>query len=67
MAMSSEQRLVEVEIKLTHQERLTDTLNEVVIELRGELDALRKQLDRLVQEQQAGDPGDPGDEPPPHY
>ena len=68
MAGTTEERLVDVELKLMHQDRLLETLNEVVIELRGEVTALRKQIERLDEQQRATDEdGAPADDPPPHY
>ncbi|MEM9693851.1 MAG: SlyX family protein [Myxococcota bacterium] len=42
--MTTEQRLIELEIKLAYQERTVDTLNEVILELRSELGAQAKRL-----------------------
>lgn len=61
-----EKRITELEIKLTHQERLLDTLNEIVIEQRTEIDALKKRLEdygRVL----ANLDEEPANEPPPHY
>lgn len=63
---STDARLTEVEIKITHQERLLETLNEVVIEQRAEIDRLQSRLDRFegilsnLDEEAVN-------EPPPHY
>jgi SlyX protein len=69
MPTTTEERLVDLEIKLMHQDRLVDTLNQVVIELRAEVDALRKHVDRLIEERRGGTQGDdaPANDPPPHY
>jgi uncharacterized coiled-coil protein SlyX len=59
-------RLTEVEIKITHQERLVEELNQVVIEQRAEIDEMRKRLARFekilsnLNEEAVN-------EPPPHY
>lgn len=61
-----EQRITELEIKLTHQERLLDTLNEVIIEQRADIDALKKRLDAYGRVLESlGE--DAPNEPPPHY
>ncbi len=64
--MDDSARLTEVEIKLTHQERLVETLNGVIIELRREHDQLCKRFDAL-ERMLAARADDPVDEPPPHY
>ena len=68
---SSEERLVEVELLLTHLQRDFEQLNVVVLQQQQEIAALRRELDRLYERfVQAGieqDTGDPLDERPPHY
>jgi uncharacterized coiled-coil protein SlyX len=59
-------RITELEIKLTYQQRLTEELNQAVVELRAELDATGKRLRRLEQQQLQGTDG-AANEPPPHY
>ena len=61
-----ERRVIELEIKLTHQDRLLEELNEVVIEQRASLDKLHKRTDALEKALFALQ-DDPGNEPPPHY
>lgn len=60
-------RLTELEIKLTYQDELIETLNQVVIELRRELEATTKRLDDLERQVQIGVPEEAPDEAPPHY
>jgi uncharacterized coiled-coil protein SlyX len=68
---SLDDRVMQLEELVSHQERLLDELNSVVVRLRAEHDAFRLntklQVDRLVSrfESQAGD-AEP-DEKPPHY
>jgi SlyX protein len=58
-----EERLKQVEIKVTYLERLHDTLNKVVFEQQRQIDRLEEKLRWL--EGQA--PGAAANEPPPHY
>ena len=70
MPACPEERIVAVEIKLMHQERLLETLNQVIIELRAELDGLRTELERMAVERRgagAGEDEAPANDPPPHY
>jgi len=63
-----EDRVTELEIKLTYQERLIETLNQALIEQQAEIDALKRQL--AVLDERTGSvplPDTPGDEAPPHY
>ncbi len=69
--MTSEDRLVDIEIKLARQEDLVDTLNQVVYRQQrkiDELEALCMALARHVKtlREAAGDAG-PANEKPPHY
>lgn len=66
-----EQRLTDLEIRLTHQEATLDTLNDVIISqqqlidrLDNELRATRRRLNEL--DSAAGDADQP-EPPPPHY
>lgn len=62
-----EARVVELEVKLTYQDRLIAELNEVVIELRAEVERLAARAGRFEQQLRDGLPEDPHDAPPPHY
>ncbi len=42
-----ESRIIDLEIRLTHQDRLLEELNDVIIEQRRLIDDLRKRLARL--------------------
>ncbi len=61
-----DKRLTEVEIKLTLQESLLETLNQVVIAQRREIDALRDQVQSFEQLME-GLNENPANERPPHY
>ena len=63
---SSDDRLTELEIKLTHHERLLETLNQVIIDQQAEIDRLKQHVEhfeRVV----SGMQEEPANEPPPHY
>lgn len=65
-----EDRLTEVEIKLTYAEDLLDTLNRTVFRQQEEIDFLRRELVRLTREVREWAPPertDPREDIPPHY
>jgi uncharacterized coiled-coil protein SlyX len=61
-----EKRVTELEVKLTYQDRLIEELNQVVIELRAEIERVAKGM-RRVEQQIIADLPDAPNEPPPHY
>jgi len=61
-----ERRVIELEIKLTHQDRLLEELNEVVIEQRATIDALERRM-AMVDKALFELKDDPANERPPHY
>ena len=67
----SEQRLVEIESKLAHQDELMDQLNEVVTEQQAKIMQLEELCNALIDKiRTIGEliPGDaPQDDRPPHY
>ena len=67
--MNTEQRLIEVEIKLSYSEDLLDELNLAIYRQQQQIDLLVQQIELL--KQQAPEPGsmsrNPQDELPPHY
>jgi SlyX protein len=67
-APSLEDRITDLEIKLTYQDDLLRTLNDVIVELRGHVEALSERVESLESEL-AGEDDRPtrADEPPPHY
>lgn len=62
-------RIVDLEIRLTHQEAALQTLSDALIRQDRLLAALVRQLERLQAQARAGSPiGPAADEPPPpHY
>lgn len=60
-------RLTELEIRYTHQARLLDELDGVVLEQRRVIDRLVQEVTRLRDRLDAASDEAPGDEPPPHY
>lgn len=66
-----ENEITEIETKITYLEASQDELNEVVIELRRELDAAKVQIEKLEQKvkdlmEEVGNPERPNTRPP-HY
>jgi uncharacterized coiled-coil protein SlyX len=62
------ERLMELEIRLAHQERATDQLHEVVLDLRKELESMRRKFGEIEAklESDANEVG-PANERPPHW
>jgi SlyX protein len=64
-------RLVELEVRYTHQETLLADLSDVIYEQRRVLDQVNKRLTalerRLADVDAVGGPRDPKDDVPPHY
>lgn len=69
--MTTEDRLVDIEIKIARQEDLVDTLNKTVYAQQrkiDELETLCAALARHLREvRQAASEGSPANEKPPHY
>ena len=67
----SEERLIELESRIAHQDQVLHELNEVVTDQQAQLTQLKELYRSLVDRVRAlgeGMPaGDPGDERPPHY
>jgi SlyX protein len=67
--VSTEDRFVDIEIKLAHQEDLVETLNQTVYQQARRIDQLEAMLSKLAQHvrnlQDAGQ--QPLNERPPHY
>lgn len=67
---SSETRLVEMESRLAHHERLAEDLSQIVAEQGQAIDKLTRQVRRLSERLQEAEGGlrmlQP-DKPPPHY
>jgi SlyX protein len=68
--VSQEDRFVDIEIKLTQQEDLVDSLNKIVYEQSRRIDQLEAMVAKLAEHvrsaQQSSGQG-PLNEPPPHY
>ncbi|MFJ9451838.1 MULTISPECIES: SlyX family protein [unclassified Herbaspirillum] len=70
--MIDEERLVDIELKLTHQEDTVDTLNKIVYEQQKKIDELEKLLTALARQvkdaaNSASEPRSIENERPPHY
>jgi len=66
--MGVDDRITELEIKVAYQEDLLDKLNQVIVELRQQLDGLENDIKHLRQQTLVGvEPTGAADEPPPHY
>jgi SlyX protein len=68
---TSEDRFIDIEIKLAHQEHLVESLNQRVYEQQQQIDKLEQMCAALVQhvrdQAQSGGGGALAHEPPPHY
>lgn len=64
-----EERIIELEKKAAYQESVIDDLNQVIVELRAQVDILTAEMAGLRDQMDAGNwTIDPQDEPPPpHY
>ena len=68
--MSTEDRFIDIEIKLAHQEDLVESLNQRVYEQQKQIDKLEQicaALAQRVREQPHGNGGGMPHERPPHY
>ena len=63
----TEDRFIALEIKLAHQERLTEELNDALYKQQQRMDALEKTLIDLQKRVQNGDQEIRPHEKPPHY
>ena len=61
-----QERLIDLESRLMHQEKLYEQLNEVVTEQAALIDRLEREISRLKEQILAG-PNEDVNEPPPHY
>jgi SlyX protein len=62
----SDERLTELEIKLTHQEQLLETLNQVVVEHQAQIEIMRERIEGFARVLANSDE-EPANDPPPHY
>jgi SlyX protein len=68
--MEHEERFIELEIKLAHQEDLVDSLNQTVYDQARRIDQLEKMLHKLADHVRNNTHTGPGtilNEKPPHY
>ncbi|MES2017016.1 MAG: SlyX family protein [Pseudomonadota bacterium] len=67
--MSHEDRFVDIEIKLAHQEDLVESLNQVVYQQGRRIDQLEAMVNKLAEHIRNNAQSSPnaGHEPPPHY
>ncbi|MDQ2987947.1 MAG: SlyX family protein [Pseudomonadota bacterium] len=67
--MSNEDRFVDIEIKLAHQEDMVESLNQVVIGQSRRIDQLEAMVSQLAEHirNNAQSGSNPVNEPPPHY
>ena len=70
--MIDEERLVDIELKLTHQEDTVDALNKIVYEQQKKIDELEKLLTALARQvkdaaNSISEPRNIENERPPHY
>jgi SlyX protein len=66
--VSSEDRFIDIEIKLAHQEDLVESLNQRVYEQQKQIDKLEAMLQALAEHMRNRDAGQqPLNERPPHY
>ena len=67
----SEERFIELESRLAHQDQLLNELNDVVTDQQAKIMQLeelcRSLIDRVRSIGDGGESGDPADERPPHY
>ena len=62
---SADERLTNLEIRITHQDEVIEQLNEVIYSHQKQIDLIEKKLKDI--EKQGGDPAGPTNEKPPHY
>jgi len=74
VAPVDEEKIIDLETRIAHQEHTIGTLNEVLTDQQAQLTKLSAQVEALTDRVRAlsaavpsGDTGDPADEKPPHY
>ena len=67
--MGTEERFIDMEIKLAHQEDLVESLNQMVYQQNRRIDRLEAMLGKLAEHVRDGaqSGANPVNEPPPHY
>lgn len=61
-----EDRIIDLEIRYTHQEELLQQLSDLIREQQAAIDTLQRAVERLAATRGGDEPG-PVNEPPPHY
>ncbi len=61
-----DERLIDLEMRLMHQEKLLEQLDEVVTDQHKLIERLQREIARLKEQVLQG-PSEDVDEPPPHY
>jgi SlyX protein len=68
---SLEDRVIELETRLAHQEQVCDDLNEVLVRQSRDMERLKRELstlqDRLASAADNREPSPQDNRPPPHY
>ncbi len=64
--MSSDERFVDLEIKIAHQEQLLEQLNDVIYQQQKKIDEIEKMV-KIMNSKVSNDNINQGDEKPPHY
>ena len=62
-----DKRITDIEIKLTYQDDLIQTLNDVVAKLQQQVDGLQQKVSWLEERPATRSDGTTPNEPPPHY
>ncbi|MGO9709852.1 MAG: SlyX family protein [Polyangiaceae bacterium] len=62
-----QKRIVDLELRFMRQEKLTEELNDVIVEQQRALDRLTLELRTLREQVLSGTEAAPKDERPPHY
>jgi SlyX protein len=65
--MELEERIIELEMRIAHQDRTIADLDDVVREFADRVTALERVVEELRESTRGSDEIGPGDEPPPHY
>lgn len=66
-AMTTDDRIIELEMRIAHQDRIIADLDDVVREFADRVIALERVVEQLREAVAEGEETGPGDEPPPHY
>lgn len=66
-AMTTDDRIIELEMRIAHQDRIIADLDDVVREFADRVIALERVVEQLREAVAEDEETGPGDEPPPHY